>query len=59
MLKNNFSGGFKLELVTIFHIKFWCDSCESIAKNIMDITHFSLKNIIVGNEYRKCEDFVG
>ena len=25
----------------------------------MDITHFSLKNIIVGNEYRKCEDFVG
>ena len=38
VLKNNFSGGFKLELVTTFHIKFWCDSCENIVKNIMDIT---------------------
>ena len=40
MLKNSFSGGFKLELVTIFHIRFWCDSCENIAKNIIDITFF-------------------
>ena len=36
-LKNNFSGGFKLELVTTFHIRFWYDSCENIAKNIVNI----------------------
>ena len=35
---NNFSDGFKLELVTTFHIRFCCDSCESIAKNVVDIT---------------------
>ena len=38
--KNNFKGGFKLELVTTFHIRFWCDSCESIAKNVVNITLF-------------------
>ena len=38
--KYNFSGGFKLELVTTFHIRFCYDSCESIAKNIVDVTFF-------------------
>ena len=35
--KNKFSGGFKLKLVTTFHIRFCCDSYESIAKNVVDI----------------------
>ena len=38
--KNNFSGGFKLELVTTFHIIFCYDCCESIAKNIVEVTLF-------------------
>ena len=50
--KNNFSGGFKLELVTTFHIRFWCDSCESIAKNVVDIILF-IEKYNCGNEYRK------
>ena len=31
---------FKLELETTFHIRFCYDSCESIAKNIIDVTLF-------------------
>ena len=38
--KNNFSGGFKLELVITFHIRFCYDSYKSIAKNIVDVTLF-------------------
>ena len=38
--KYNFSGGFKLELVTTFHIRFCYNSYESIAKNIVDVTLF-------------------
>ena len=39
-LKYNFSGGFKLELVTTFHIRFCYDSYKSIAKNIVNVTFF-------------------
>ena len=31
---------FKLELETTFHIRFCYDSCESIAKNIVDVILF-------------------
>ena len=32
--------GFKLELVKTFRIKFCYDSCESIVKNIVNVTFF-------------------
>ena len=41
--KNNFSGGFKLELVITFHIIFCYDSYESIVKTVVDVTVFVKK----------------
>ena len=38
-----FSGRFKLELVITFYIRFCYNSCESIAKNIVNITLFIKK----------------
>ena len=34
-LKNIYCDVFKLKSVITFHIRFWCDSCESIVKNII------------------------
>ena len=41
--KYNFNNKFKLELVITFYIRFCYDSCESIAKNILNVTLFCWK----------------